>query len=262
MDFPIGFRLLGPLEVRVRDVPVPITAQRESVIMAALLFRADTLVSTDQLVDTVWDGMLPANPANQIAICVLALRRKFAAAGAPKDVIVTRAPGYFVRVDDARLDTRLVEEHVQRAETAEAAGRLDEALVQLRAALGQWRGPVLRGVRSRRLRSEIVRWEERRVALFEWCIQLELDLGHHNRVIGELSAMVADAGLRERPRAQLMVALYRAGRTAQALSVYRVTRRMFMDELGIEPSRHLRGVHDAILAGTLSMAPEPVTRNS
>lgn len=82
MDPSIGFRLLGPLEVRVRDVPVPITAQRESVIMAALLCHADTLVSTEQLVDAVWDGVLPANPANQIAICVLALRTKLAAAGA------------------------------------------------------------------------------------------------------------------------------------------------------------------------------------
>lgn len=148
-----------------------------------------------------------------------------------------------------------MDECVARAEEAEEAGRLEEALAHLRAALGQWRGPVLSGMRSRWLKSEIVRWEERRVALSEWCIQLELDLGHHHRVIGELSAMVADAGLRERPREQLMIALYRAGRSAQALSVYRVTRRMFLAELGIEPSKHLRGVHDAILASTLSMTP-------
>ena len=256
MDSPIGFRLLGPLEVRVRDVPVAITAQREAVIMAALLFHADTVVSTHQLVDAVWDAALPANPANQIAICVLALRTKLAAAGAPEDVVVTRAPGYFLRVGDGLLDTRVVDEHVERAAEAEEAGRLEEALSALRAALGQWRGPVLSGVRSRWLKPEIVRWEERRVALAEWCIQLELDLGHHHRVIGELSAMVADAGLRERPREQLMIALYRAGRTAQALSVYRVTRQMFLAELGIEPSARLRGVHDAILAGTLAMAPE------
>lgn len=262
MASPIGFRLLGPLEVRVRDVPVPITAQRESVIMATLLCHANNPVSTHQLVDAVWDGMLPANPANQIAICVLALRTKLAAAGAPKDVIVTGAPGYFVRVDDGQLDTRLVQEHVEHADAAENAGRPEEALARLRAALRQWRGPVLSGIRSRWLRPEIVRWEEHRVALSERCIQLELDLGHHHRVIGELSAMVADAGLRERPREQLMVALYRAGRSAQALSVYRVTRQIFMAELGIEPSRHLRDVHDAILAGTLSMAPEPVTRIS
>lgn len=260
MDSPIGFRLLGPFEVRVRDVPVPITAQRESVIMATLLFHANNLVSTHQLVDAVWDGMLPANPANQIAICVLALRNKLAAAGAPKDVIVTRAPGYFVRVDDGQLDTRLVQEHVERADEAQGAGRPEEALVHLRSALGQWRGPVLSGMRSRWLKPEIVRWEELRVALSERCIQLELDLGNHHRVIGELSAMVADAGLRERPREQLMVALYRAGRTAQALSVYRVTRQMFMAELGIEPSEQLRGVHDAILTGTLSMAPETAAR--
>jgi DNA-binding SARP family transcriptional activator len=258
MDAPVAFRLLGPLEVRVRDQPVLITAQREAVVMAALLFQADTLVSTDQLVDAVWDGLLPANPANQIAICVLALRRKLAAAGAPGDVIVTRAPGYLVRTDAAELDTRLVERHVERAAAATADGRPEEAPGHLRAALGRWRGPVLSGVRSRRLRPEIVRWEERRLALFEQCVQAELDLGHHHRVIGELSAMVADANLRERPREQLMVALCRAGRSAQALSVYRVTRRLFREELGIEPSEHLRGVHDAILAGTLDPAPEPV----
>jgi DNA-binding SARP family transcriptional activator len=256
VDKPIEFRVLGPLDVRVGGEPVRITAHRESVIMSALLFHPNTVLSTDQLVDAVWDGPLPVNPANQIAICVLALRRKLAEAGASPDVVETRAPGYLVRVGPGELDTQRVDALLERAQEAEDMGLPERTLVHLRAALGVWRGPVLTGTRSRWLTSRVLRWEELRVTLSERCIQRELELGHHDQVIGELSAMVADQWLRERPREQLMIALYRAGRSAQALSVYQVTRRMFLDELGIEPGKHMREVHDAILDGTLSMTPE------
>ncbi len=235
--------------------PVEVTAHRERTTLAALLFHPDEIVTTSRLVDAVWDQDLPANPANQIAICVLALRRKLATAGLTREVILTRAPGYLVQVTPGQLDTRQVLALVARARAAQEVGRLDAAVSHLRTALGLWRGPVLPGLRNRWLAPELVRWEELRVALFEQCVQLELDLGRHHKVIGELTAMVADHGLRERPREQLMIALYRAGRPAQALSVYRVTRKMFLAELGIEPSAHLRRVHDAILTGTLGKTP-------
>ena len=256
MGVVVEFGVLGPLVVRVDGRRVEITAHREAAIMAALLLHGDKIVATDQLVDIVWTGDLPANPANQIAICVLSLRRKLVSFGAPPDLICTRSPGYLVQLGAARLDTRQVESLTAGASAAEAAGRHAETLDRLRAALGHWRGPVLPGLAGTGLAPEIVRWEERRAALFDRRVQLELDLGRHHEVIGELSAVVADRGLRERPREQLMIALYRAGRSAQALSVYRVTRKLFLDELGIEPSARLREVHDAIRDGTLSPVPD------
>jgi hypothetical protein len=138
---------------------------------------------------------------------------------------------------------------VAKAREAFLCGRKEESLVALRTALGCWRGPVLPGIGGGPLAAEILRWDERRISLVELCIQLELDLGHHERVIGELSALVADHGLRERPREQLMIALHRSGRQAQALSVYQVTRKMFQRELGMEPSARLREIYEAIRSG-------------
>jgi DNA-binding SARP family transcriptional activator len=247
----VEFGILGPLVVRVDGLRVQVTAHREIAILATLLFRADQVVSTDQLVDIVWTGDLPANPANQIAICVLSLRRKLVSFGAPADLIATRPPGYLVQLGDARLDTRQVQSLTAAATAAEAVGDREEALEHLRAAVGLWRGPVLPSLANTSLAPEIVRWEERRAALFDRRVQLELDLGRHHDVIGELSAVVAEQGLRERPREQLMIALCRAGRPAQALSVYRVTRKMFLDELGIEPSSQLRRVYEAIRSGAV-----------
>lgn len=255
MDQIAEFRVLGRLEIRVGGTPVAVTAQREVLTLAALLFHPNEIVSTSDLAAAVWGEHLPANPANQIAFCVLSLRRRLRTAGATGELIVTRAPGYLLRTQHALLDTAVVDAHVATAREAMSNGLREQALAHLREALECWRGPVLPEVRSAWLAPEIVRWQERRTTLFEQCVQLELDLGRHDQVIGELSAMVADHSLREHPREQLMVALYRAGRRAEALGVYQVTRRLFLDELGIEPGARLRRIRDAILTDTLSTAP-------
>ncbi|WAL62959.1 AfsR/SARP family transcriptional regulator [Amycolatopsis cynarae] len=255
MTDPVDFRVLGPLDVRVGGRPVAVKAHRERATLAALLFHPNEIVSTGRLAAAVWDDDLPANPANQIAICVLALRRRLRAAGAPREFIITRSPGYLIRLEPGQLDTLRVESHLARVRDAEARGEREEALAQLRSALRCWRGPVLPGLGGRSLAPEIVRWEERRVELLEQCVQRDLDLGRHRAVIGELTAMVADRGMRERPREQLMIALYRSGRRTQALSVYQVTRKLFLTELGIEPSARLCRLRDAIRDGTLGMAP-------
>jgi len=245
------FRVLGPLDIRVGDTRVSVTARREVLTLAVLLFHANEIVSTGDLAAAVWEYQPPANPANQIAFCVSSLRRRLRAAGADGDLIATRAPGYLLRAERAWLDTTVVDAHVARAREALADGRREQALAHLSEALDCWRGPVLAAVHSRCLAPEVVRWEERRSTLFEERVQLALDLGRHAQVIGELSAMVADHGMREHLREQLMVALYRSGRRAEALGVYTVTRRMFRDELGIEPGARLRRVRDAIHSGTL-----------
>ena len=251
MDQVAEFRILGPLEIRVGSTSVLVTARREALALAALLFHAGDIVVTDDLAAAVWGSRLPANPANQIAFCVSSLRRRLRAVGADGALIATRAPGYLLRDKHALLDTAIVDTHVSHAHEALANGRREEALWHLGEALGCWRGPILPAMRSKWLAPDILRWEERRTTLFEQRIQLALDLGRHNRVIGELSAMVADHSMREHLREQLMVALYRSGRRAEALGVYTVTRRLFRDELGIEPGSRLRRIRDAIHSGTL-----------
>jgi DNA-binding SARP family transcriptional activator len=178
------------------------------------------------------------------------------AAGAPREFIITRPPGYLIQIEPEQLDTLQVESHIARMRDAQARGEREEPLAELRSALRCWRGPVLPGLGGRLLAPEIVRWEQRRVELLEQCVQLDLDLGRHRAVIGELTAMVADRGMRERPREQLMIALYRAGRRTQALSVYQVTRNLFLTELGIEPSARMCRLRDAIRDGTLGMSPD------
>jgi len=256
------FRILGPLEVRIAGEPVHVTAPRERTTLAALLLEPGKLVSVDRLVDVVWAQNPPAAPANQLAICVSALRRKFARAGdgSGGELIVTAPPGYLLRTRDCELDTDSVDHLVAEAQRLAAEEAPETAVERLSAALELWRGPVLSGITSQSLQPEIVRWEERRLELLEQRIQLQLDLGRSYELIGELFATIADQPLRERPRAQLMVALCRAGRRSEALAVYADLRKTLRNELGLEPDAELRALHEDILRGKLGAVPRPPAR--
>jgi DNA-binding SARP family transcriptional activator len=241
----VQFRVLGPLEVVVDGRPVRITAHRQLTTLAALLLRPNRTVPVTRLVAAVWGDNPPATAANQIAICVLALRR--ALAGAGQDLIVTQPPGYLLRVPAGALDLDRAEELLAQARHEEEGGHLAEAVAHLRDALDLWRGPVLSGIRSGALGPGVTRWEERRLGAAEEYLALQIRLGRHHDAIGELSALVADHPLRERPRALLMLALYRAGRQADALDVYRDARRVLTDELGLQPGAELRAMERSIL---------------
>ncbi|MEV0901018.1 BTAD domain-containing putative transcriptional regulator [Actinoplanes sp. NPDC049802] len=245
------FRVLGPISATVRGQTIPLTATRQKAALATLLLDAGRVVSVGRLAEAIWGGRLPRNPENQIAICISALRRAFSNAGAGAGLIETHAPGYLVRLDGHFLD-------IERAKELEAAARkalADEdhelAVDRFREAIGLWRGPVLAGLTSPALGPEVARWEEKRLVLAEECAESELRLGRDHELVSELTAFVAANPLRERPRRQLMLSLYRTGRQADALSLYQDTRKLLDRELGLEPGPEIRALHDAILKGTL-----------
>jgi DNA-binding SARP family transcriptional activator/Tfp pilus assembly protein PilF len=251
----VRFNILGPIEVTSGDVPVRIPPGRQPIILGALLLEPNRVVSIDRLIDVVWDEAPPATARAQVQICVSALRHMFADLGVEQP-IVTRAPGYVLRVGDGQLDSQQFTTLVAGAAEARRQGLHEEAVDLLRRALGLWRGQALGGEAGTILHSAAVRLEEARLAALETCIDLELRLGRESLLISELGELVAEHPLRERLRGQLMLALYRAGRAAEALEVYREGHRKLVDELGLEPGEELRGLEKAILAEDPALQPE------
>jgi DNA-binding SARP family transcriptional activator len=205
-----------------------------------LLTRANEVVSTDRLIDELWGERAPKAAGNALQYHVSRLRKLLASS----EAIVTKEPGYLIRVRPDELDLlrfeRLVEEG-QRS-SPEAAARL------LREALALWRGPALADLAHESFaQPEILRLEELRLVALEGRIDADLALGRDAKLVAELEALVRRHPLRERLRAQLMLALYRSGRQAEALEVYRQTRRLLVDELGLEPSPVLQELEQAIL---------------
>lgn len=255
--------VLGPLDLRVGDAAIQVAAGRQQVALAMLLLRRGKVVSTADLIDAVWSENPPATAANQIAICISRLRGKLTQAGVSASALVTFAPGYRLDLPDGNVDIDVVDALIAEAERLEEDGDQAGAVERRRRALGQWRGPVLAGVASTALQPEITLWEEHRLTLVERCVELELALGRHADVIGELSALVTAHPLRERLRGQLMVALSGVGRQAHALQVYREGWTIFDEQLGIELGSDLQAIHQRILRGDLNTAtpgPDQVAR--
>ena len=254
--------VLGPLELRVDDELVGVAAGRQQVALALLLLRRGNVVSTADLIDAVWSENPPATAANQIAICISRLRGTLSQAGVSAAALVTCAPGYRLDLEEGSVDIDVAESLIAEAERLEEAGDLAAAVARRRAALRLWRGPVLAGVVSTALQPEITLWEEQRLTLVERCVDLELALGRHADVIGELSALVTAHPMRERTRGQLMLALSGVGRQAHALHVYREGWALFDEQLGIEPSADLQAIHQRLLRGELDTgaAAQPVVR--
>jgi DNA-binding SARP family transcriptional activator len=233
------FRLLGPLEVFDDDRPLALGGVKQRSLLAILLLHANELVSTDRLVDLLWGDAPPATAVKTIQVFVSRLRK---ALGDGR--LATRAPGYVLRVEPPELDLARFEQLAGEASRAapEAAAR------KLRDALALWRGPALADLAYEQFAQvEIARLEEMRLAVLEQRIDADLSAGHHARLVGELESLVARHPLRERLRCQLMLALYRSARQAEALEAYRAARRELLEELGLEPSGELRELEQAIL---------------
>jgi DNA-binding SARP family transcriptional activator len=250
----VEFRILGPLEVVERDRLLPLGGSRQRALLALLLTRANEIVSADRLIDELWPSGPPQNAANALQYHVSHLRKALGRSNA----IATEPPGYVIRVGPNELDLLRFERLVDEAEHAlpEAARRL------LGEAVALWRGPPLADVAQESFaQAEIVRLEELRLRALELRIEADLAVGRAGEVVGELEALVRENPLRERLRAALMRALYGAGRQAEALEVYRQTRALLVDELGIEPSPALQELERAILrqdptvGGTQTAAP-------
>lgn len=254
----LTFRVLGPAEFLKDGSPVPVTAPRQQALFTILALHANHVVPTARLVDAIWDDEPPVTATSQVQICISILRRLFRQA-VPEDIIVTRAQGYLLSATPAMVDALQFEQLTSRGQSAAADGRLHDAIHSLRTALALWRGPAADGVQSRVVQVAATRLNEQRLAVLEECIRLELRLGRHAEVIPELAEMVAENPLYESLRAHQMIALARAGRQAEALEVYRSARRMFIDELGIEPGEKLRRIERAILENDGGVVLEPGT---
>lgn len=250
------FRVLGPLEVIGAGGQLSF-APRQRTVLSMLLLEASRVVTIERLVDAVWDTTPPSTAREQVRICVSAIRRTLAAGG-QSDAIVTRPPGYAIQCTDRELDLLAFNCLVASGRRGLGSGRPDDAACAFRDALRLWHGTTpLVGVRSQLVQSIGTQLAERRLAVVEEHIDVRLRLGQHHELISELVELVTANPFRERLRAQLMIALYRTGRQAEALHTYRLGRQLFVAELGLEPGAELRRLERAILAGEVADVLEP-----
>lgn len=236
----VEFRVLGPLEVIVDGRALELKRRKQRSVLALLLLNAGEVVSTDRLVEEVWAGKPPKAAVGSLQNLISDLRKALG-----RDVVRTRQPGYVLDVDRERVDLHRFERLV--AQAAEG-GDAERRSTLLHEALAMWRGSPLADLAYEPFADvEIARLEELRTVAREELIQAELELGHHSQLVGELEMLVAEHPLRERLRGQLMLALYRSGRQAEALEAYRQAREALVEELGIEPSSDLQRLEQSIL---------------
>lgn len=239
----LEFRLLGPLEALVEGRSIALGGLRQRTLLVLLLLRANESVSRDRLIDDLWGSEPPATAANSLAALVARLRRAL-----PPDVLHTTQNGYELRVEAEALDLHRFERLVEQGGTTLDGGEPHRAAELLRSALTLWRGPALADFAYEAFaQPAIVRLEELHLAAFESRVDADLELGRHLDLVGELQSQLLEHPLRERLRGQLMLALYRSGRQAEALEAYREGRRVFVEELGIEPGPALQELESAIL---------------
>ncbi|OLF15178.1 AfsR/SARP family transcriptional regulator [Actinophytocola xanthii] len=245
------FRVLGPLEVLAGGEPLRLTGRRQRTLLALLLVNADRAVPLNSLIESVWDENPPSTAKRQVQNSLSALRRLLESdtdASGEAPAILAEGNAYRLRLGGGTLDARLFSTHVGNARSLSAAGETHQAVAELRAGLRLWRGAALAGLTGRLLESAAARLDEQRRAATEECIDLELRLGRHDELVGRLTELVTSNPLRERLVGQLMVALHRSGRQAEALETYHRHRKALAEELGLEPSARLRDLHATILA--------------
>jgi YVTN family beta-propeller protein len=239
----LEFRILGPFEVSERGQPLEVGSGKQRALLALLLLNFGEVVSTDRLIDGLWAERAPASAPNSVHIYVSRLRRALG-----NGLLETRGHGYVLALDSEQLDLTRFERLLDEGREFLADDGAAPAAETLRAALALWRGPPLADFGSEPFaQDEIARLEELHVNALEERIEADLALGRHAALVPELEALVREHPLRERLCAQLMVALYRSGRQAEALEAYQQARRMLREELGLEPGRNLQELERAIL---------------
>ena len=250
------FRILGPLEVWDGRCWAGVAAAKQRVLLAVLLLKANQMVPADWLIEQLWAEQPPAGAANQLQVYVSRLRRLLN--DRPGLVLVTQSPGYRLVVGAGELDLQRFEELVASGRRALQDGELERAAGALGEALGLWRGLPLADVPSGPLvDDEAARLKERRLLVEEDRADVELRLGRHGPLVGELQALLAQQPLRERLWAQLLLALYRSGRQANALMAYQQLCHGLAEELGIAPSPPLQRLHRQMLAADPALEAPP-----
>ncbi|MGX7671493.1 AfsR/SARP family transcriptional regulator [Plantactinospora sp. DSM 117369] len=251
-------RVLGPLEVRHAGASVPLGGPRQRAVLAALLLRANDLVTSQYLTEVVWETP-PASPESNLRTYVAGLRQRLQQAGADASRLVTDAGGYLFRVLPGELDLDTFSELIGRARQAQEETAFVRAAECYREALRLWRGTPLDGLPlGPRLWAELAQLEERHLSAVEQHATTRLALGEHDGVIGELRRLVLQHPLRENLWSRLMLALCAAGRPAEALKAFQDARRVLRDELGTEPGGELQDLHQRILRQeAVASPPEP-----
>jgi DNA-binding SARP family transcriptional activator len=245
----VQFRVLGPLEVHEGDRQLDLGSPRERALLALLLLHANHVLPQERIVEELWPDGAPASAAKIVQIYVSRLRKAF---GDARDVLESRGCGYVLRVDPEDVDLHRFEQLVERAVREDPATKAET----LRAALGLWRDtPLAEFGYETFVQAERARLEELRLLALEERTDAELADGGGRELVPELEALVAEHPLRERLRGQLMLALYRAGRQADALATFREARQLLDDELGLEPDEQLRELERAILRQDPSLSP-------
>ncbi|MFG2311838.1 BTAD domain-containing putative transcriptional regulator [Streptomyces sp. NPDC048566] len=242
----VRFGVLGPLEAIVDGTALKLGGARQRIVLATLLLNANQVVSADRLIGAMYGEAPPATARAQLQISVSGLRRLFGAHGV-EDVIGTHPHGYMLRADERTLDALRFEALVAAARARHDEGEPEEAASTYGRALDLWRGAPLEGLTSAVVEAGADRLVEQRITATEEHIRLGLALGRHRAFVGELFDLVERFPLRERLRGLLMLALYRSGRQAEALNVYREARKLMLDELGVEPDIRLRRLEHSIL---------------
>lgn len=251
------FRILGALEVVRGESPLTIGTPRQRVLLTLLLIRPGEVVSADRLADELWGGTTPETARHTLQAYVHRLRR---ALGQDGWRLGTRPPGYRLEISPGELDAVTFQELVEEGRRAHAAGDRQSASSLLHRALELWRGPVFADLPEvAALESERARLQEMRLACLEDRIDADLSLGRQDALVGELEALVTEHPFRERLWGNLMLALYRSGRQADALAAYRRVRDTLRDELGLEPGPELANLEELILVQDPSLRkPEPM----
>ena len=237
------FSLLGPLQAEDGDRKIALGAPKQRALLALLLLRRGEPISVDDLGEELWAGRPPATGTKAVRVYVGELRKALGA-----EVIVTQGGGYAIPLEEHETDVERFEQLVAEGRRLLDVGGVERAAATLREALGLWGGPALADFRYDDFaQNEITRLEEARMAALEARIDADLALGREDELVPELQALVQEHPQRERLRGQLMLGLYRAGRQAEALDVYREGRKRLVEELGIEPGPELQELERAIL---------------
>ena len=247
----MDFRILGPLEVLDDGRPLEIAGSKPRALLALLLLHAGETLTTDRLIDELWGESPPAGAAKTLQMHVSRLRKALAGEDGtgPSDLIVTRGRGYRLAIDPEQLDSHRFERLVADGRAELAANRAESAVTVLEQGLALWHGAPLADLAYEPFaQREIARLDDLRVAALEHLIEAKLALGGHADVVEQLEVLIGEHPYRERLRAQLMLALYRCERQADALQAYQDARKSLVEELGIEPGERLRALERAILA--------------
>ncbi|MFI6553879.1 BTAD domain-containing putative transcriptional regulator [Streptomyces griseus] len=240
----MDFGVLGPLTVRRAGVPLELGTPKGQMLLAVLLSRPGRTVTDDALVEAVWGAEQPKSATKNVQTYVHRLRRRLGDPGR----ITREGRGYRLRADRGELDSARFEDLADAARAAPAAGDHERSRRLFDEALGLWRGPAFGEIADvPALRAEATRLDELRLGVLEERVDVDLRLGRHGEVLGELTALTMEHPFRERMWAQLMLALYRCGRRADALLAYLQVRDVLVEETGLEPGHRLRDLHRAVL---------------